>query len=298
MAQTMLIHHAANRRHGRPAGSESAVRACLDAAARVVEIDITPLADGAFVLLHDERLEDATDGQGIVAQVTAEQARGIHYRQGGTVTDEPIGFLDQVIPLITAAPDLVELQLDLKEHSLLTDKALADLLRLLQPVKERVRITSGADWAIRRLRGLDPGLPLGFDPLLYVEIGCGEEETDPTQPPFRVGAYGYADDHPLASRVWGASADYLAARAEALWAQAPVEMWYIRAALLARALDDGFDWIAYLHARGAAVAAWTLDPDQPHHVHLARLLLERGVDRITTNDAPRLAAMLGGGVVF
>jgi len=294
----MLIHHAANRRHGRPAGSVSAVTACLAAAARVVEIDIAPLADAAFALLHDERLEGATDGRGLVAQITAEQAQRTHYRCGDRVTDEPIGLLDQVIPLVAAAPDLVELQLDLKEHSLLTERALANLLRLLQPVKERVRITSGADWAIRRLRGLDPDLPLGFDPLLYLEIEWGEDGVDPTQPPFRVGAYGYPDDHPLASRVWGTPADYLAARAEALWVQAPVEMWYVRAALLARVLDDGFDWIAFLHGRGAQVAAWTLDPDQPHHVHLARRLIEREVDRITTNDAPGLAEMLGGGVVF
>jgi glycerophosphoryl diester phosphodiesterase len=40
------------------------------------------------------------------------------------------------------------------------------------------------------------------------------------------------------------------------------------------------------------VAAWTLDPDQPHQLHLARTLVAAGVDRITTNDAPAMAAAL------
>jgi glycerophosphoryl diester phosphodiesterase len=61
-------------------------------------------------------------------------------------------------------------------------------------------------------------------------------------------------------------------------------VWCLRGQLLARALDDGFDWIGWLHDRGAEVAAWTLDPDQPHQLDLARQLAIAGVDRITTDD--------------
>jgi glycerophosphoryl diester phosphodiesterase len=75
-------------------------------------------------------------------------------------------------------------------------------------------------------------------------------------------------------------------------------IWYINAWLLGRALDEGFDWIAYLHERGAQVAAWTLDPDNPGAVALARRLAEQGVDRITTNDAPAMARTLGGGAIY
>jgi len=75
-------------------------------------------------------------------------------------------------------------------------------------------------------------------------------------------------------------------------------VWYIRALLLARALDDGFDWIAYLHTRSALVDAWTLDVDKTGHVELAQRLISAGVDCITTNDAPRLAAALDSTVEF
>ena len=63
-------------------------------------------------------------------------------------------------------------------------------------------------------------------------------------------------------------------------------------------VGDGFDWIADLHRRGAQVTAWTLNPDRPHHLGLAAELIEHGVDRIITDDAPRLAEALGEAVVL
>ncbi len=44
--------------------------------------------------------------------------------------------------------------------------------------------------------------------------------------------------------------------------------------------------------------AWTLDADQPEQVTLARRLVDAGIDRITTNDAPRLARALDIGAEF
>ena len=187
---------------------------------------------------------------------------------------------------------MAELQLDLKPFRPLTDEVLGSLLRHVAPVKARVRVSCVADWAIRRLAALDGALALGFDPLLYLDVERGDGRKEQA-PPLRTGAYGYLDEHPLALTRWGAPADYLAARAEALWTQAPVAMWYIRGAMLARALDDGFDWIAWLHDRGAQVTAWTLDASHAHQLDLARTLAKAGVDRITTNDAGALARALG-----
>jgi len=72
-------------------------------------------------------------------------------------------------------------------------------------------------------------------------------------------------------------------------------IWYIHARLLGKALDDGFDWITYLHSYNAQVDAWTLDAHRPEHVALAQRLIAHGLDRITTNNAPALAQVLGGG---
>jgi glycerophosphoryl diester phosphodiesterase len=291
----LLIHHSANRGDGYPHNSLGGLRRCLEAGARVVEIDINPLRDGDFALLHDDWLEGSTTGSGPVYAITADQVRTLRYLQRGDVTSERVGLLTEAVSLIQDYVHFQELQLDLKMSVPSTDAVLDRLLRILEPVKARVRVTSDADWAVRRLRALDADLPLGFDPLLYLQV----ENPGENIPPFRLGAYGYWDDHPLSVRRWGTVADYLAARAEALWAQAPANAaWYIHASLLVQAIGDGFDWIDYLHARSAWVDAWTLDAEKAGHLELARQLIAAGIDRITTNDAPRLAAALDGAAQF
>jgi len=308
MVRPKFVYHAARRGDRHPPSSLSGLADCLAAGASIVEVDIAPLADGGFALVHDVRLEHISEGKGYVSTATSAQIRGLHHRWHDAITDEPLGLLSEAVDLIEKYPSMAELQLDLKPFRPLTDDVLGSLLRHVAPVKARVRVSCVADWAIRRLAALDGdqppegeppegGLPLGFDPLLYLDVERGDARKDARQeaaPPLRTGAYGYLDEHPLALARWGAPGDYLAARAEALWTQAPVAMWYIRGALLARALDDSFDWIAWLHDRGAQVTAWTLDASHAHQLDLARTLAKAGVDRITTNDAEGLARALRG----
>ena len=294
----LLIHHAAKRGHNHPPSSLQAIHDCLEAGARVIEVDISPLADGDFMLFHGQHLEDGTDGSGLVAaQTTAEVSRLQDTRSGGE-NAEPVGMLSQAMELLLHHSQPVELQLDLKPYAPLTDSVLIALLRTIEPVKERVRVTSPADWALRRLRVLDGDLPLGFDPLLYIDAGTSVER-DPQKPPFRLGEYGYWDDHQLASHRWGETKEYLAIRAEALWIQAPSDaVWYLPAQTLELTLNDSFDWIKFLHGWGAEVDVWTLNPDQSEHITVAQRLIDAGVDRITTTDAPAMAAALDTPVLF
>jgi len=295
---SMLIHHAAKRGHTHPPSSLRAIRACLDADARVIEVDISPLADGDFLLFHGQHLEDGTDGSGLVAAQTTSEVSRLHYTRSGGENAEPVGILSQAMELLLHHSQPVELQLDLKPYAPLTDSVLMDLLRTIEPVKERIRVTSPADWALRRLRALDSDILLGFDPLLYIDAGTSVER-DPHKPPFRLGEYGYWDDHPLASRRWGETKEYLAVRAEALWVLAPSDaVGYIPAQTLELTLNDGFDWIMYLHGRGAEVDVWTLNPDRSEHIAVAQRLIAAGVDRITTTDAPAMAAALDYPVLF
>ena len=293
-SDVLLIHHMANRDHEHPPGSLPALQHCLQAGTRVIEIDISLLADHQFALLHGPLLEEETTGIGPIRAHTTEQIRQLRHLNQGRITEVTVGLLSEAIQLLREYPGPVELQLDLKPDVFSSEDILARLATSLQPVKDRVRVTSPSDWALRRLHALDPDLPLGFDPLLYLEADFGQQR-EPGIPPFRQGAYGYWDDHPLASRPWGPAAEYLAARAESLYAQVPPDMiWYIHGGLLGKALDDGFDWIAYLHTLGVQVDAWTLDAHRPEHVALAQRLIANGLDRITTNNAPALARVLAG----
>ncbi|MBA3946100.1 MAG: hypothetical protein H0X37_16245 [Herpetosiphonaceae bacterium] len=288
----LLIHHSANRGRHYPPSSLLGLKNCLDVQARVVEVDIIPLVGGDFALFHDDRMEHGTDDHGDIATCTAQQVGRLHHLWQGTVSDIPVGLLSEAIALIGSYPQLQELQLDLKPYVPLNDAVLGNLLQLIEPVKPHIRITCVADWAVRHIRTLDPTALLGFDPLLYFDVQTTGSPSG-AEPPFRVGAYGYRDDHPLAARKWGTVVDYLAARADALHAQVPTgTMWYIDASVLAATLDDGFDWVGYLHREGAQVAAWTLDAEHPADVLLARRLVATAVDRITTNDAPAMSGAL------
>lgn len=299
MPSVLLIHHMARRSdHAYPPNSLPAVEHCLAANARIVEVDISPLREVDFLLAHDNELALFTTGRGSVSELTPEQVDNVRLVWNGGPTPHAPALLSQVLTLLGQYNAPAELQLDLKPHVALTEAVLIRLVEMVRPVRSRVRVTSEADWAIRRLHKLDSDLPLGFDPLLYLGAG-DEEDREPGEMPARLGAFGYWDDHPLATVRWGATAEYLRERAEALWVQAPAGcMWYLHATLLLRALDEGFDWIETWHERGARVDAWTLDPDRSDDVQMAHRLMAAGVDRITTNYPTGLAEALGGGVAY
>ena len=140
--------------------------------------------------------------------------------------------------------------MDFKNVLPFTDKEpLLRLARLIEPLGERVIVSSEADWQLRRLRRLAPWLELGFDIHFYIAWPDTDHRRDPAEPPYRLGAYGYYDDHPLATRRNWSAADYLADRCAALMTQLPeATTLYINHCFLVQSLEDGFDWAAALHA--------------------------------------------------
>jgi len=288
----ILIHHAANCGHQAPPSSLTALEACLKAGAAVVEIDVIPLADGSFALLHGQHLEADTNGEGAAPQMTRNQIENLRYVMDGKVTDEKVGFLEGAIQLLEAHPDTRRLQLDLKPFTPLTQGVLREFCRMIKPVRERIQVTSVSDWAVRALARFSPDLSIGFDPLLYLDLVDNDPRPE-NIPPFHVGAYGLLDDHPLSAYKWGRLGEYFAARAGALLVQAPQGCdWFIRAELLIAALDAGFDWIEFLHQHGSAVDGWTIDAEDTASIQLAQRLVEHGIDMLTTDQPSRLAPYL------
>ncbi len=290
----LLIHHAASRNdHSFPPNSLQALAHCLAANARVIEVDISPLRDADFILAHDNDLSDFSSGSGPVAAHTAETVSSARLLWQGLPTPHAPGLLSEVLDLLARHPAPVELQLDLKEYTPLGPATLERLAAQLAPLREKVRVTSCADWALRRLHSIDPALPLGFDPLFYLDVS-DPSQRDPDELPMRMGPFGYWDEHPLAAMPWTTPAAYLAERFETLWHLAPraATVWYLHHKLVLHSLDQGFDWIDRLHQRGVTVVAWTLDAPKPGHVEAARRLAAAGVDRITTNDPPSLQVAL------
>jgi glycerophosphoryl diester phosphodiesterase len=287
-----LIHHAANCGHSEPSTSLAALKRCLEACAHKIEIDVIPLADASFALLHDPNLEADTSGKGNAIRMRRSEIENLYYMKDGEKTSEKVGFLEGAVDLLAQHPNTKWLQLDLKPYTPLTRGVLKEFTTIIEPVMDRIQVTSVADWAVRALSKFAPDLALGYDPLLYLDIVDDEPRPD-TIPPFRVGAYGLLDDHPLSAYQWGPLGDYFAARAGALFAQVPAGCeWFIRAEILKMSCDAGFNWIDFLHQNGSRIDGWTIDVSQPEQIKLAQFLVEHDIDELTTDTPSKLAGFL------
>jgi glycerophosphoryl diester phosphodiesterase len=272
--------------------SLAAIEACLDLGAAWIEIDTTALADADYLLVHDPDLHSETTGTGPVAACSAERAAGLRFRIGANETAIWVPRLGQVVETMARHGGNSRLQVDFKNVTPFpTDEPLRRLAGLLEPLGDRVLVSTTADWQLRRLHGIAPWLELGFDVHFYLDLRR-EHPADESSPRSR-GAYGYDDDHPIAQRrVWPVG-EYLADRCAALIGLVPeVTTFYVNHHFLCRSLDDGFNWAEPLHRVGIKLDAWTLDADNPTAVANARRLLRAGVDQFTTNTPSELATIL------
>lgn len=297
MDMPLIVHHmAALDGWPHPPNTLEAIEACLRAEADVVEVDITALADGDYLLVHDPKLEPETNGAGEVGATASIAARELFVKDGGRVTTYRVPQLADVVSLYRRYPNSTRLQLDFKNAlPFPTDEPLERLAGLIEPLGDRVIVSSGADWQLRRLRKIAPLLRLGFDMMWYLDWSAHPDRRDPAEPPFKLGAYGYLDDHVIAGQhIWPAST-YLHSRCESLLGLVPgVEIFYVRHGFIARALDDGFNLADLLHAHGIKLDAWTLDVGKPDADANAPRLRDAGVDLITTNTPRAMRASLRG----
>jgi glycerophosphoryl diester phosphodiesterase len=290
--------HSANWDPALPENSLAALAACLAAPVQRAEIDLTMLADRDFVLYHDRTLDTGTTGSGAVAGLTSDAARVLRLRDyrhddhGGQApaTDHPVGQLSDVVELLRANPAPTILQLDMKDTEPLPWPRVEELLRLVEPVRERVVFGSNADWNLRRILHVDPSVAVGFDPLYYLDWAPDREE--PERMPGIRGAYGYQDAHPLARERRGPTVDYLRDRLGALLRLVPNPRdLYIRLRTAERMAADGLDDLAAIvHGLGASFDLWTLDAGTPNWEQRLRFAVQSGADVVTTNTPRALAA--------
>ena len=239
-----------------PQNSLAGLRECYRERVARVEIDFRTAGDD-FVVTHDAP------------------------RRGAKL----VPLSDAIAIVRSAAPGPTLLMLDAKDERPWTSAEVARLVRLIEPVRDRIFVGSPADWNLRRLRAADRDLALAFDPQYYLTWSARKETL-----PGRRGAYGYQDDHPLALRRTIATVDYLRERFEMLVGQvADVREVHIRVGFLERMLDDGFDAAGLIHRAGALMDVWTLDAGtRAWRTRLGRVLAG-GADVVTSNTARELA---------
>jgi glycerophosphoryl diester phosphodiesterase len=253
-----------------PPNSLEAIRACLHNKADFIEIDVTALAHSDYLLVHEPMLERETTGKGPLENCTRDEARTLRFVRSGVATDICVPLLSDVVALFQEYSTATRPQIDYKNM-----------------------IPFPSDEPLRRLRALAPWLDVGFDIGFYFDWHPADDPVGPLTFPKQFGAYGYWDDHPLASHRFWPTAEYLADRCGALIGLVPgASTFYISHALLAHSLDDGFNWADALHQNGIKLDAWTLDADNELAITNAKRLLAAGVDQFTTNTPSVLATLL------
>jgi glycerophosphoryl diester phosphodiesterase len=277
-----------------PPNSLEAISAALEGGATFIEIDVTALAEGDYLLVHDPVLESETTGNGVVGALRPESVSDLRIVFNGAPTAYRVPLLSEVVALLLTHGGTARLQCDYKNiFPFEGDEPLARIARLLAPLGSRALVSSGADWQLRALHRCAPTLDLGLDVHFYLDWQAPGAPRHPLLYPKNLGAYGYYDDHPLASARFWPTAQYLADRCAVLVGQVPgASTFYINYRMVLQGLDDGFNWAEALHAHGLRLDCWTFDAKgEAWQRDLARLVTA-GVDLITTNTPNALAAAL------
>lgn len=290
-----VVHHmAANDGQTVPQNSLEGVRASLQAGAAVIEVDINALADDDYLLVHEPDLSAETNGAGKVGETSTTQARSLFIKTPGAVTAYRVPLLSDVVSAFKASPAHSYLQLDFKNAVPFTsNEPLLRLLKLIEPIGDRVIVSSCADWQMRKLRKLAPWLAIGFDIMWYIDWAPPGEKRDPRSFPRRLGEFGYLDDHLLASEKYTSTEKYLRDRCEYFIDLVPdVNVFYLEHPFIVQSLRDGFNWAEALHERGIKLDAWTMDITNPAAVENVKLMLTAGVDLFTSNTPRAISALL------
>jgi glycerophosphoryl diester phosphodiesterase len=256
--RVLLKWHMLRRRAGEPPFSLQNLRAGLALGASM-EIDIRLLSDGAWACLHDDVLDEETNGSGPVSAVDSEGTRRL--RLTGADYSPPL-LSDVASAARQAGRTNALLQLDLKDPaSALTSRGVASFTELVEPIASDC-ILSGTDWqAVQRLAQAAPGLKVGYDP------------------------YDDAEGRDLSAAAGVRS--FL----EEVLAIGPVATFYLHHRFVTRALSLGVNPIEVLKANGATVDVWTLDPDTTGIELILPEVIAAGADQITTNDAVGMEEM-------
>ena len=146
-----------------PENTMAAFRLAVEQCADCIELDIHQTADGRLVVLHDFTLKRTSGDPRPVKVLKLDEIRELDIGswQDMTYRNERIPTLDEVLEF---AEDRVFLQIELKRGSLFYPEIEKRLLELIKRhhAGTRVAVSSFDADALRKLRALDPQIPLGL----------------------------------------------------------------------------------------------------------------------------------------
>lgn len=219
----LVCGHRGDRVHGIE-NTMTAFRLAVEAGVDMVETDVRMTADGALVLMHDERVDRTTGGSGLVKDMPLAQVRQLNAAalSQGTFPAEPPATLQELLDFALEHPKLL-LNIELKDYPTpgnerfayaCCDKIAAMLSRY--GLGSRTWINSFDGRLLERVwrqygrefhyHGFYPWFILGpmeTDPESFIDVACMQHRYQ--LPDGRVEKY----DDPLCPKEWF---DYLLAR--------------------------------------------------------------------------------------
>jgi glycerophosphoryl diester phosphodiesterase len=157
----VIVAHRGNRKHC-PENSLAAFRKAIDEGADLLETDLRPSADGAFVCFHDPFLDRMTDGSGRVEELALADLRKFRLRQAHRIwKDESIPLLGEVAAI---CPPDVALALELKSAQFDDPAVCAALVRELSRLQllKKVIVLSFHRRRLAALQRVAPDIPVGL----------------------------------------------------------------------------------------------------------------------------------------
>jgi glycerophosphoryl diester phosphodiesterase len=151
----VVFAHRGARAHA-PENTLLAFRLAFDLGADAIECDVQRTADGALVIIHDDKLNRTTTGRGPVAAKTLAELRRLDAGRG-----QRIPTLAEVLALCRARERQVNLEIkaETRDAALATAEALESaLVALDEPMRQRVLVSSFELPAVAHLKGRLPWL--------------------------------------------------------------------------------------------------------------------------------------------
>jgi glycerophosphoryl diester phosphodiesterase len=155
-----------------PQNTMAAFSLAAEMGADGIELDVHLSADGQAVVIHNDTVDETTDGSGRVHQMTAAQLQSLD--AGGwfdpRFAGEPIPTLEQVFAALAQHLLVnVEIKVEAGYHPMEQE---AEVVRLIEDydMVERVIVSSFSPSSLRRVHRMNPRIPLGF---LYGSAGPG-----------------------------------------------------------------------------------------------------------------------------
>ncbi len=182
--------------HEAPENTLAAFQAAVAAGADGVELDVHLTADGIPVVIHNARVDDTTDGVGLVNDLSLAEIRrldaGSYLGAPGAFSGERIPTLEEV--LVTHGQQLL-INIELKgqirpQAAAQLETVVAELVRRLG-LQQRVWISSFKPYSLYQMRHAAPEIRCG---LLYSPLSLGSAWLAPLTP--------FEALHPHTRLVW------------------------------------------------------------------------------------------------